>query len=557
VNLLLNVERYAVTFFEVDKRLRDAAAAMTESAGHEQTLAIAWHSRVLQWSANIHNDLRSDAVPAPRGIDDAHWMLYIPQKQPLESSTAEAQQADQDLDGSRAISCDFCTDCAKQFARLQGPVGKKIPAPRMPVFARANGMWGGPLPPDLEALTYTERRIIALARIYVSIKRVHPEGAPHNRDSNNFQPLYHEKNVIAYPQTQEYVKQVVGVTPLALARTLFVQFYGTDRNVVRRDPALQVSVQRLRAAMRWLSVNSWQWMLATKSLGLGVAADGSVELGSQVEAFLHKYTSSVGSEEPGVPASLLQCAMPMQSVHVAGHAAGPADAVDHSTQGTDHIEEDGNALPHEDDAHLGGAGVGIIDGSGESLDDPVVLWDTVMRNYKLIEEVEQAYLRAASKAESSGSQADADGAAQAKKHAEAVKAAVEALRKLTSQKAQALLRKFELLYTGEERDMVEVGHEEQLLSNFLLRFGITASCISLVAVIVLSGIAVGSSVPTPRISDNGVKSGLTVSYAVLTSPAGVSASTSLRHCIIFCFVAIRCAQCKSRLRSLILAKWNY
>jgi hypothetical protein len=436
VNLLLNVERYAVTFFEVDKRLRDAAAAMTESAGHEQTLAIAWHSRVLQWSANIHNDLRSDAVPAPRGIDDAHWMLYIPQKQPLESSTAEAQQADQ------------------------------IPAPRMPVFARANGMWGGPLPPDLEALTYTERRIIALARIYVSIKRVHPEGAPHNRDSNNFQPLYHEKNVIAYPQTQEYVKQVVGVTPLALARTLFVQFYGTDRNVVRRDPALQVSVQRLRAAMRWLSVNSWQWMLATKSLGLGVAADGSIELGSQVEAFLHKYTTSVGSEEPGVPASLLQCAMPMQSAHVAGHAAGPADAVDHSTQGSDHLEEDGNALPHEDDAHLGGAGVGIIDGSGESLDDPVVLWDTVMRNYKLIEEVEQACLRAASKAESSGSQADADGAAQAKKHAEAVKAAVEALRKLTSQKAQALLRKFELLYTGEERDMVEVGHEEQLLSIF-------------------------------------------------------------------------------------------
>ncbi len=251
----------------------------------------------------------------------------------------------------------------------------------MPLFARANGLWGGPLPYDLEVLTYTERRVIALARIYVSIKRVHPERAPHIRDSNNFQPLYHEKNVIAYPQTQEYVQQVVGVTPLALAETLFVQFYGSDRAVVRRDPALQVSVQRLRAAMKWLSVNSWHWMLATKSLGLGVAADGS-KLGSQVEAFLYEYTKSVGSEEPGAPGSLIQCAMPVQSKHVHGNEAGPADAVDRNTQTADLMEEDGSTLPPEDDEHLGGAGVGIIDGSGETLEDPIVLWDNALRNQK-------------------------------------------------------------------------------------------------------------------------------------------------------------------------------
>jgi hypothetical protein len=439
VDSLLNIERYAATFFEVDKRLREAAEALTDSSGHEHSLAVAWHSRVKQWSENIHQDLRSDAVIAPRGCD-AYWMLYIPPQKPLASATPDALQADPDLDGIRAISCDFCTDCAKQFSRLQGPARKRIPAPRMPIFARANGLWGGPLPSELEALTYTERRIIALARIYVSIKRVHPEGAPHNRDANNFQPLYHEKNVIAYPQTQEYVKQVVGVTPLALVRTLFVQFYGTDRNVVRRDPALQVSVQRLRAAMRWLSVNSWQWMIATKSLGLGVAADGSIELGSQVEAFLHEYTMNVGSEEPGVPASLLQCAMPIESMHVPVHAAGPADAVDRNTQGSDHIEEDGNALPNEDDAHLGGAGVGIIDGSGEFLNDPVVMWDNVFKSFGLIQEAEHAFLRAQKKADSSGSQADSDGAMQAKKHAEAVKAAVAALRQLASQEAQAILR---------------------------------------------------------------------------------------------------------------------
>jgi hypothetical protein len=379
--LLLNTDRYATTFFEVDERLRDAAVAMTKSSGHELSLATAWHSRVLQWSKNIHRDLHSDAVLAPRGID-AHWMLYLPPKRPLQSSATNVQHVDKEPDGSRTISCDFCKDCAKQFSRLQGPAGKKIPAPRMPLFARANGLWGGPLPYDLEVLTYTERRVIALARIYVSIKRVHPEGAPHIRDSNNFQPLYHEKNVIAYPQTQEYVKQVVGVTPLDLAKTLLVQFLGSDRAVVRRDPALQVSVRRLRAAMKWLSVNSWPWMTATKSLGLGVAADGSIELGSQVEAFLYEYTKSVGSEDPGVPSALVQCAVPLQSNHVHGHEAGPADAVDRNPQSSNAREDADSTLPREDDEHFGGAGVGIIDGSGETLEDPIVLWDNALRNQK-------------------------------------------------------------------------------------------------------------------------------------------------------------------------------
>ncbi len=93
VDLLLNIERYATTFFEVDKRLREAAAAMTKSTGHELSLAIAWHSRVLQWSENIHRDLHSDAVLAPTGID-AYWMLYLPSKRPLQSTATNIQRAD-------------------------------------------------------------------------------------------------------------------------------------------------------------------------------------------------------------------------------------------------------------------------------------------------------------------------------------------------------------------------------------------------------------------------------------------------------------------------------
>jgi hypothetical protein len=103
--------------------------------------------------------------------------------------------------------------------------------------------------------------------------------------------------------------------------------------------------------------------------------------------------------------------------------------------------------------------VGIIDGSGESLEDPVSLWNSVMINYGVLEELDR-----------SSTADDKDAVARAKRHAEAVTAAVVALRKLTSQKAQALLRKFELLYNGTHRCTLEVGHEEQLLSNFAPNF---------------------------------------------------------------------------------------
>eukprot|EP00973_Karenia_brevis_P058925 8203189-Karenia_brevis.AAC.1 len=46
---------------------------------------------------------------------------------------------------------------------------------------------------------------------------------------------------------------------------LQVQFVGEDRGSLRSHPDLQVSVENLRAAFRWLSVNSWPFMEATKN----------------------------------------------------------------------------------------------------------------------------------------------------------------------------------------------------------------------------------------------------------------------------------------------------
>jgi hypothetical protein len=79
---------------------------------------------------------------------------------------------------------------------------------------------------------------------------------------------------------------------------------------------------------------------------------------------------------------LVQCAVPLQSNHVHGHEAGPADAVDRNPQSSHAREDADSTLPREDDEHFWGAGVGIIDGSGETLEDPIVLWDNALRNQK-------------------------------------------------------------------------------------------------------------------------------------------------------------------------------
>ena len=42
----------------------------------------------------------------------------------------------------------------------------------MPLVARANGLWRGPEPDELRSLTFCEAKVIDLARVYVSVKRV-------------------------------------------------------------------------------------------------------------------------------------------------------------------------------------------------------------------------------------------------------------------------------------------------------------------------------------------------------------------------------------------------
>ena len=139
------------------------------------------------------------------------------------------------------------------------------PSAEMPKFARANGLWGGPPPTELVELSYAERMVIQLASLYISVKRVYLDSAGGARMRSNEAPSYHEKNVVAYPQCPDLVRTALGLLPSDLPKTLAVQFVGNDRSSLRRQAALCVSVQRLRAAFAWLTANCWVWMEATKN----------------------------------------------------------------------------------------------------------------------------------------------------------------------------------------------------------------------------------------------------------------------------------------------------
>ena len=102
---------------------------------------------------------------------------------------------------------------------------------------------------------------------------------------------------------------------------LTVQFVGSDRGALRHEPDLSVSVRRLRKACRWLSLNSWPFMEATKHHSLWETSS----LDDALEKLLEAYTHSVGGDGGGVPTELIEGASRTAAEHAATHAAGPAN----------------------------------------------------------------------------------------------------------------------------------------------------------------------------------------------------------------------------------------
>ena len=126
-----------------------------------------------------------------------------------------------------AISCNVCTHCIEPCRRVEGP--KKRPRVTMLGQSRANGMWHGPDPPELQDLSYAECKVINLAHIYVSVKRVFLDRSSYARTTKSETPLYHQSNVVAYPQNPDAALTAVGMGPQTLAKMLMVQFVDSDR----------------------------------------------------------------------------------------------------------------------------------------------------------------------------------------------------------------------------------------------------------------------------------------------------------------------------------------
>ena len=102
---------------------------------------------------------------------------------------------------------------------------------------------------------------------------------------------------------------------------LTIQFVGGDRQGLRREPDLSVSVKKLCRAFHWLSVNSWPFMAATRLHALWET--GSLD--DSLEALLAAYAHSVGGSDGGVPIELIQGASSIAADHATIHAAGPAN----------------------------------------------------------------------------------------------------------------------------------------------------------------------------------------------------------------------------------------
>jgi len=316
----------------------------------------------------------------------------------------------------------------------------------MPRDARANGLWHGPDPQELRILSYAECKVINLARVYVSLKRVFLDRSSYKPSRRSEAPLYHQKNVVAYPQNPDEALRSIGMSPQSLAKMIVVQFVGEDRQELRRNEDLTVSVQNLRGAFRWLSTNSWPFMDATKHHELWQTD----LLDKPLEELLNAYVQSVGADS-GVPCELLQGASRLDPARVAVNRCGPADCT--ATEEEDKDSE--STLPES--ADMGQNCAAALDGGVDDL-TPLQLWDCIMKKYKVAQICEQELRRL--DAEKDGSQMEQ----LQRDQAIAVAAAVEALAKLQHQDTKKRLA----AYAREQEDSkacLEIPHSKLFLSN--------------------------------------------------------------------------------------------
>ena len=432
---LFNVKEYMHRAFSADLKLEIALADVENTRSGADTrfategAAQVWLDRVTKWAANLRAALVADSLAAP-GLPGEHWLLYAP----------EGGRARVLPDGS--LSCFLCKKCVAPLQQCKGG-SARAPDVRMPKFARANVLWGGPELPELKVLTFAERKVIQLARAYICVKRVMVTGQ--RPAAAQEAPKYHERNVVAFPQNPSAVQRIVGLMPDALSGVLAVQFVGGSRSDVRREPSLMVSVHRLRAAFGCLLQNCWPWMEATK-YDLEDVPEG---VGTRVEELLAAYADSTGSHDGGVPSELVQGATSIPLEQAPLQQRGPADAV-----AGDHDADEAVAAPDDSAAVLQGG----LDEVG-----PLALREALLYKYKVHSQVSTALVEA----EAAGNE---DEAARLRfEDLKAVQSAVIALQRLHHEDIKRELERFHReLQTVTPK--VYIVQRNEMLSSFAPEF---------------------------------------------------------------------------------------
>ena len=421
IDEIFNIDIYLRRIFRMDEKIVEAEREVAEHESDNSTgwikcfenvgAARSWLRRLRLWAENLRQDLIADSVPAPGQEANRRWLLYRSDCMDLNNSTG-------------AITCFLCKKCCAALSHVDKSSKRKSVA-KMPELARANGLWHGPDPPELQALSYCEAKVINLARVYVSVKRIFLDRSSYARTSKSEAPLYHQKNVVAYPQNPDAALRAVGMNPQNLAKMVIVQFVGEDRRALRQEADLSVSVDKLRQAFRWLSQNSWPFMDATKHHELWETG----LLDKSLEDLLSAYATSVGSTTGGVPCELLQGASRIPACKSAVVLHGPANC----TEDQEDVAE--GTLGQCNSTDMGNNCAAALDGGVDDI-TPVQLWDAVMKKYKVAQACEKELVRLNNEKDESkrhGLQ---------REQAVALAAAVEALSKLQNKENREKVEQF-------------------------------------------------------------------------------------------------------------------
>ena len=372
VSRMFSIESYLQNYFDADVRVRQAEQELVDvqasgglQYGFRSVLeAKRWRDRVRVWRDNTRRALEEDSVQGPGDASD-RWLLYVPSLLGLSQDAPVV-----------SVACHFCRKCA---AALRKRDSKGVPRPEMPYLARARGMWGGPEPFVIRVLSFTERRVIQLARVYTVLKRVLRKHAAWAGGNTAALPQYTTQNTVAFPNDPSCVTRTVCLLPEDLCKDMAVQFVSTMTDAFQ-EPALQVSVVRLRAALAWLLCNCWPWMVQTKYLGVVDAQN----LGEYFEHLLDLYRTSVGPSGEGVPREFVYAATQIDEAHIPQGRPGPAEAAAADGNDTTNPNVPGHTASSTPPKAMDFSSA-VLDTGLEDL-GPLAIWNAALKKYRVLEE---------------------------------------------------------------------------------------------------------------------------------------------------------------------------